>query len=199
MGTELAEIPILAKSALEHDSVLDIVLTHFQGKSRKNRQHAAAVFAYMAELNAERLVPIIPTLVEALDRPEAQTRWCVLEALTLLLPFAPEQCLEAYDGAEDALFDDKDGFLREKAFLFLCAVGGLSLEYSDKVWVLLDEAIQCYHGNPEYTAMLNGLAQYVESGISPATREGLIERLTFDAKNSGGSIGKRSQQILDTL
>ena len=56
MGTELAEIPILAKSALEHESVFGIVMDHFEGKSRKNRQHAASVLKVIAEENPQYTV-----------------------------------------------------------------------------------------------------------------------------------------------
>lgn len=199
VGSELAEIPVLARSAVEQEHIFEVVLSHYEGKSRKNRQHAAGVFNLIAREHPETLVPIIPALLEGLERPEAQTRWNTLEALEYLIPLAPEQCIMAFDGAEDALFNDKDGFLREKAFSFLCTLASLSSENAAQVWPLLDEAIQCYHGNPEFPGMLSSLVRFTGYDLPQDVKDALKERLAFDAKNNKGALGKRSLQIIEAL
>lgn len=199
MGSELAEIPVLARSAVEHKHIYKLVLSHYECSSRKNRQHAAGVFNLISQEHPEALLPIIPSLLEGLERPEAQTRWNTLEALENLVPLAPDECLKAFDGAEDALFNDKDGFLREKAFSFFCTLASLSSETAARVWPLLDEAIQCYHGNPEFPGMLAGLLRFVECDLPQDVKDALKERLAFDAKNNKGSLGKRSLQIIEAL
>ncbi|MGN0261334.1 MAG: hypothetical protein ACI4B9_00565 [Eggerthellaceae bacterium] len=199
MGSELAEIPVLARSAVEHEHIFKLVLSHYEGTSRKNRQHAAGVFNLISQEHPESLIPIIPSLLDGLERPEAQTRWNTLEALEHLIPLAPDQCIEAFDGAEDALFNDKDGFLREKAFSFLCALASLSSEVISRVWPLLDEAVQCYHGNPEFPAMLASLLRFTEYDLPQDVKDALKERLAFDAKNNKGTLGKRSLQIIESL
>lgn len=199
MGSELAEIPVLARTAVEHENIFEVVLSHYEGSSRRNRQHAAGVFNLISQEQPEKLIPIIPSLLEGLERPEAQTRWNTLEALEHLIPLAPGQCMEAFDGAEDALFNDKDGFLREKAFSFLCALASLSSETAVRVWPLLDEAIQCYHGNSEFSAMLACLLRFTECDLTQDVKDALKDRLAFDAMNNKGSLGKRSLQIIEAL
>ena len=47
----------------------------------------------------------MPALIEALDRPEAQTRWEALDALTALATTCPEQLGDAFEGAEMCIRD----------------------------------------------------------------------------------------------
>jgi len=70
---------------------------------------------------------------------------------------------------------------------------------SEKVWPLLDEAIQCYHGDYEYQDMLIALIGFSEGKIAPSVKEGLKERMAFDAEKSKGALKRRSQQIIDNL
>ena len=70
---------------------------------------------------------------------------------------------------------------------------------SEKVWPLLDEAIQCYHGDYEYQDMLIALIGFSEGKIAPSVKEGLKERMAFDEEKSKGALKRRSQQIIDNL
>ncbi len=100
----------------------------------------------------------------AAARPEAQTRWEVLDALTLLVPEHAKECGAAYEGAEAALFDEISAPLRLSAYRFLVVWGATERRRSEKVWPIIDEAIQCYHGDLEYRDMLHG---------APPLREGV--------------------------
>ena len=118
--------------------------------SRRTRQLSAHVVALLAERKPELLVGYIDQLIDALYRPEAQTRWEVLDALSLLAPEHAKECGAAYDGAEAALFDEISAPLRLSAFRFLCVWGSTERRRSEKVWPIMDEAIQCFHGDLEY-------------------------------------------------
>ena len=100
------------------------------------------------------VTPFVGSLMDALERPEAQTRWEVLDALTALVDEHAEEVAPAFEAAETALFDEDSAPVRLAGFVFLCRFGATSEERSDQVWPLLDEAIQCYHGDPEYRDML---------------------------------------------
>ncbi len=122
--------------------------------------------------------------MDALYRPEAQTRWEVLDALTLLVPEHAKECGAAYEGAEAALFDEISAPLRLSAFReaalfdeisaplrlsafrFLVVWGATERRRSEKVWPIIDEAIQCYHGDLEYRDMLALLFSFAHGQIS---------------------------------
>ena len=70
---------------------------------------------------------------------------------------------------------------------------------SDLVWPLLDEAIQCYHGDAEYRDMLAALIGLARGCASDATRKALAGRVTFDAENGAGYIKTFSAEILQAL
>ncbi len=142
----------------------------------------------------------VPALIEALDRPEAQTRWEALDALTALATTCPEQLGDAFEGAETALFDEISSTLRYAAFRLLCVWGATSVERSREAWPILDEAIQCYHGDLEYRDMLGCLYEFGQGEIDAEVAEKLALRLKFDAENGKGSYLKaRSSEICEML
>lgn len=168
--------------------------------SRRKRQFAARVTSLLAKRDAEVLAPFIPDLVDALYRPEAQTRWEILDALTVLVADHAKEVGAAFEGAESALFDELSATLRLSAFTFLTTWGSSERGRSKKVWPILDEAIQCYHGDLEYRDMLGCLHAFATGKISGDVAEELAGRLSFDAQNGKGAYLKaRSSEIYDLL
>lgn len=178
---------------------LDALVEKLADSSRRRRQDAAHRLAIVGREDAESLAPYLDDLIDALFRPEAQTRWEVLTALTELAPAHADACDAAFDGAEASLFDEGSATVRLAAFIFLAALGSTSPERSDRMWPLLDEAIQCYHGDPEYHDMLVSLIGLAKGDISDATREALAARVAFDAENGVSFIKTFSTQILEAL
>lgn len=178
-----------------HEQVTDLL-----GARRRRRQEAAHAIALssQAEGGAEGLVKYVDKLIEALELPEAQTRWEVLTALGQVALIDADLVAEAYDGAEASLFDEDSAIVRLAAFRFLVRLGKDAPERSDQVWNLLDEAIQCYHGDPEYRAMLLALLEFAGGNLSEATRDALIARVGFDAENATGELRAMSAEIVGT-
>ena len=179
---------------------LTALIDDLSARSRRTRQLSAHVVALLAERQPELLDPFIDDLLDALERPEAQTRWEVLDALTLLAPEHAKECGAAYDGAEAALFDEISAPLRLSAFRFLTVWGATERRRSEKVWPILDEAIQCFHGDLEYRDMLGLLYTFANGQIAGSVAEELAGRLQFDAESGKGAYLKaRSREIYDIL
>ena len=99
-----------------------------------------------------------------LSRPISSTHWSALrlrrvgeclDALTLyVVPLRLSALRQGHPGAEAALFDEDSGPLRLAAMRFLCKLGATTEKRSEKVWPLIDEGIQCYHGDLEFQDML---------------------------------------------
>ena len=87
--------------------------------------------------------------------------------------------------------------MRLAAFKFLAALGARSKRLSASVWPLLDEAVQCYHGDPEYRDMLVALVEFVRGDVSDEVRAALVARVSFDAKNGRDYVKTMSQEIID--
>ena len=185
---------------VEADShVLGEMILSLEGASRRTRQNAAAVFSIVASRNPELLVEYVDSFVDALNRPESQTRWECLDVLTALIPLDSRACEKAIPGAESALFDEGSGPLHLAAMRFLCAIGATTQARSLKTWPLIDEAIQCYHGDFEYQDMLLAVTSFTEGKLDPSVKEALKDRMSFDASSGKGALKKRSQQIVDIL
>lgn len=189
----------MANSANDQEARLAqmrILMEELAGSSRRRRQEVAHKIATVAHADASMVTPFVGSLLDALERPEAQTRWEVLDALTALVDEHAEEVAPAFEAAETALFDEDSAPVRLAGFVFLCRYGATSEERSDKVWPLLDEAIQCYHGDPEYRDMLVALLAFVQGGASAATKVALAERLKFDAQNGTSYVKNFSAQII---
>ena len=164
--------------------------------SRRRRQEAAHEIAEIAQTAPEAFEGRVEDLIDALYRPEAQTRWEILAALANLSELYGNEVIKAFDGAEASLFDDTSSTVRLAAFLFLTRYGATSQKHSDQAWPLLNEAIQCYHGDAEYYDMLVGTLNFAKGVVSKETKAALKERFAFDAENATGYIQKFSAEIV---
>ncbi|MGI6591129.1 MAG: HEAT repeat domain-containing protein [Eggerthellaceae bacterium] len=199
MSEKMDQLRDEASKALANKEAMDQLLEDLEGPSRRKRQHAASVLDFAAHTDAPKMQPYIGDLVDALDRPEAQTRWECLEALAVMVDVDSRSCDRAFDGAETALFDEDNGLLRLAAVRFLCKWGSTTEKRSEKVWPLIDETIQCYHGDPEFNEMLNAINEFSQGKLSQSVKEQLRLRLSFDAENGKGSMKTRAAQILANL
>ncbi len=182
---------------------LDRLIDELSGAIRRTRQEASHAICTMLRENpgsvAGQEARVAEALIDALFRPEAQTRWEALDALRELAATNPELVEDAYEGAEASLFDENNARVRIAAFCLLCRMAAKSAATSDKVWPLLDEAIQCYHGDTGYRDMLSGLLELAEGEASDATKQALCERIAFDAENGRGYVRDRSAQIVAAI
>lgn len=179
---------------------LDTYIEDLSGANRRARQEAGHALAQIAKESPETLQSkidaVVDALADALFRPEAQTRWECLDALSEICLTNPDLVKGAYDGAEASLFDDNSSRVRTAAFRFLCRLGATSSKLSDKVWPIIDEAIQCYHGDQGYRDMLGTLLELAEGKASKATKAALAERLAFDSENGQGYVKLMSADIV---
>ncbi len=188
-----------ADDALESPDLVEELVEELTGGSRRDRQKAASVLAVVAQKNPELVRSYAEQFVEALNVPEAQTRWEVLDALTELVPLEARICEKGVPEADAALFDEESGPARLAAMRFLCKLGGTTEKRSEKVWPLIDEGIQCYHGDLEFQDMLTAVVGFSEGKLAPEVKAALKERMSFDAANSKGALQRKAASIVKNV
>ena len=193
------EIKELAEGATTNKKKLADLVKQLSGASRRERQIAASALHLVAKADAARLVDYTDVIIDALNRPEAQTRWECLETLTLMIEHDSRTCGKAIPEAESALFDEESGPVRLAAMRFLCALGKTTAARSEKVWPLIDEGIQCYHGDLEFNDMLVAITEFSTGKLSGKVKAELKERMSFDAENGKGSLKRKAQAIIDNV
>lgn len=186
----------LLDGALRRKKDLEKLVNELSGASRRSRQTASTIISQCAKADATRVAPHAAALIDALERPEAQTRWECLEALAYVVDEDTRTCEKGIPGAEAALFDEDNGPVRLAAMRFLCRLGATTENRSEKVWPLIDEAIQCYHGDLEFNEMLNAVIGFSEGKLSADVKKALRNRMKFDAENSRSGLQKRAKQIV---
>ena len=187
-------------TANERDvAALKALIAALGGRDRKARQSSAHMVAQVAKAAPAAVVPFADEVAAAVGRPEAQTRWEALDALTSVAAVDPEAASKGFEGAEDCLYDEESGLVRLTAFRYFAALGSSSPSWSAKAWPLIDEAVQCYHGDPEFDDMLDALYAFAQSDLDEGVRAALAERMSFDARNGRGSVAVRARQIVEAL
>ena len=199
MTEEINQNDLVASEIAANPELIKPVIEDLYDASRTKRQRASEIVSNVAHANIDILIPHISDLTDALNRPEAKTRWGVLDALNLMVSAESRQCDKALVGAESSLFDEKNGPVRLAAFRFLCSLGATTPARSEKIWPLLSDAISCYHGDFEYTEMLAIFSVFADGKIADSVKADIVKTLSFDAKNAKGSIGKRTKSIVDKL
>lgn len=184
------------EDALADNELLESLVEALSGASRRSRQQAASVLAGVSHEAPSKLAIHVSAFSDALNRPEAQTRWECLDVLTHLIDCDAAACESAFDGAEASLFDEDSGPVRLAALRFLCKLGLTSEARAEAVWPLLDEAIQCYHGDLEFSDMLLAITEFSLGALPPSVKTALAERMKFDAANAKGSLKARAVQIV---
>lgn len=180
------------------EKALEGLVALLSGPNRKDRQNSAHTIALVAREEPRALVPHVDQLIEAIARPEAQTRWEVLDALSAVALVEPELVEGAMEGAEDALYDEESGMLRCTAFRFMSKLASTSPQRAARIWPLLDEALQCFHGDPEFAGMLDAVVDLIQNGkVDQATREAVAGRMAFDAQAGKSPLTSRAQRIVD--
>lgn len=199
MSSRADDVKQEAQEALKNKKTIQSYIETLSSDNRRERQQAASVIAVMAKENPAKMSEFIGGILDALDRPEAQTRWEALDALTELVSVDSRNCEKAIVGAENALFDEDSGPLRLAAMRFLCKLGATTEARSEKVWGLVDEGIQCYHGDLEFQDMLVAVIDFSAGKLAPSVAEELAARMKFDAENGKGTLKKRATQIEENL
>lgn len=193
------DIQETAEKAIKDKKTRIGLVENLSGASRRDRQMSASILAIVVKRDPALVAEHIGDFIDALNRPEAQTRWESLDAITSLVEVESRACEKAIPGAETALFDEDSGPVRLAAMRFLCRYGATTENRSEKVWPLIDEAIQCYHGDLEFADMLNAVIEFSSGKLSASVKEELIERMKFDAENAKGSLKRRAQQMIDNV
>ena len=156
--------------------------------------------------DSSTLTVILEKLADALGLSRAQYLDACVNGMLLscdaahaVHPNHPELAAQAYEGAEASLFDENSSRVRIEAFRLLARLGASSPELSDKVWPLLDEAIQCFHGDLGYRDMLDSLLEFAEGNASDASKQALVERISFDVTGGRGYVKTCSAKIADAV
>lgn len=195
------KIEVMKKAAervLSNEQELDKLVESLSKSSRLARQNAAQVLSFASWENPAKLVSYGPEFIDALNRPEAQTRWECLNILTNLVEIDAQMCERALPDADAALFDEESGLLRLSAMRFLCKIGAVSEALSEKTWPLIDEGIQCYHGDLEFLEMLSAVTEFAQGNLSSQVKEELVARMKFDAENGKGALKRRANAIVES-
>ena len=199
MSEKTEEIRELATTCITNENLLKETVEQLEGSSRRNRQRAASVMCAISKTAPEVLAPFIGDMVDALNRPEIQTRWECLEALSRMVAVDSRACDKAIEGAENALFDEGNDLLHLAAMRFLCALGATTEKRCEKIWPLIDEGMQCYHGDPAFQDMLVAIIDFSKGKIGDDAKAGLKGRRSFDAANAKGVLGVRAKQIVENV
>ncbi|MFR7651650.1 MAG: hypothetical protein ACLUYK_10420, partial [Eggerthella lenta] len=71
----------IAEEAFGNERKFKQLVGALSGPSRRERQNAAAALSFFAKDHPDLMIPFGAAVIDALNRPEAQTRWECLDIL----------------------------------------------------------------------------------------------------------------------
>ena len=190
--TPIEEVVETASSCADTRKELAEALGH---KSRATREYASQVKVELARSDAELLQDFAGDIVDALNRPEALTRYSMIEVIGELAQNNPKVISDAYELLQECLYDEDSGTVRLYAFRILARHGATEPEKSLKVWPDLSMALRCFHGDPEFMAMMSELILMLGGKADQQVKEAAVELFAFDAENARGELRKKAETI----
>jgi len=185
----------VATQAVQDAEILNALIEGLSSDQRRVRQFSASAIKEVANQEPKTLLPYVASIADGLHRPEAQTRWECLEALSFIAILNPPGIEDVIEGAETSLFDEESGIAHLAAMHFLCSFGSQSAKRAIQVWPLIEEGIQVYHGDPEFVDMLVSVEFFASGRIGKVTKQKLRARMEFDANNYMGAVGRIATHI----
>jgi len=164
---------------------------------RLQREYAARVFVEVAHCDAALLQEFSAEIIDALDRPESLTRYCMIEVIGILASQNPKLVLTAYEPLEDCLYDEDSGTVRLYAFRVFAAYGATGTARSSKVWPDLAMALRCFHGDPEFIPMVNELITMLSGKADQKVKDAAAELFYFDLENARGLLRRKAEAIAE--
>ena len=186
----------LAEQAIRNAASLKKLVQALGGPERTERARAAEAVHEIACREPAVLKPLAGDLIDALDRPEVQTRWEILGALEELVAVDARLLDKALEAATVSLHDAESGVVRVAAFRMLAAYGATTARRAERVWPLLDEAIRAYHGDAEYPAMLAAVVTLVEGAAPDDVRSAAADRFEADTTHPRTAISRRAKRVV---
>ena len=194
--TSAEDRSLVASQAIEDAQILSALIENLSSDQRRVRQFSASAIKEVSMQKPDALLQYVSAISDGLHRPEAQTRWECLDALSYIAYLNPPNLEEVIEGAETSLFDEESGMAHLAAIRFLCAYGTQSAKKAGQVWPLIEEGIQVYHGDSEFEDMLIAVESFAAGKVGKVIKEKIQSRMEFDANNYVGVIGRRSAAIV---
>lgn len=191
----VSSAPATLEKALADPKAVKALIDALGESGKLMRSESAEVIHEVAQTQPRLLSGYAPQLIDALGRPESQTRWEILGALEAFVSVDARAVSKAIEAATTALHDTESSVVREAAFRMLAAFGSTTARRSEQVWPLLDEALRCYHGDAEYPGMLSGLVRLLEGSATEPVRVAAAVTVSNDVNHPRAIIRGRARRI----
>ena len=86
----------IAEEAFGNERKFKQLVGALSGPSRRERQNAAAALSFFAKDHPDLMIPFGAAVIDALNRPEAQTRWECLDILTTMSTTIPARATKRF-------------------------------------------------------------------------------------------------------
>jgi len=164
-------------------------------ESRAVREYVSQVLAEIARTDPENLHDHSDEIIDALNRPEPLTRYCMIEVIGEIAQTQPKLVQVAYELLQECLYDEDSGTVRLYAFRVLARYGATGPARSIKVWPDLSMALRSFRGDGEFMGMMNELIGMLGGRAAPEVKEAAVELFAFDAGHSKGEMKKKAEAV----
>lgn len=191
------EIEEAAAVAKESESALKELVEKLGSADRDDRQSSATALLIIAEQDPKMVIPHMAEIADGINRPEAKTRYLVLEIMETLLATDARVIEKYFDLVETCLYDEMSANVRGNAFAVLTAYGATTAKRSETVWPMLSDCLRCMRGDLEFINMVSSLIEMLEGKSSDLVRSSAGELFKYDLASSDVPLRKKAKYICE--
>jgi hypothetical protein len=162
LGKELANKVIGGELTILNEAIELCTYIHEDKKAKRIRAGAAKIVEQVSRKKPELVAPSLEKLLPALNAEEPQTRWMIIYALGFCAKLNPEVAVEGISYAERFIKERNGVCLSGAAELYLGQIGALNVDYAQKAFRILIDAIDSPMKN-ELDWILEGLTGIIHN------------------------------------
>lgn len=197
LGKELAKAVLAGKKEVLKEAVSLTAYEPENNNAKHIRAGAAKIVEKVAEKKPELVAPFLERLLPALDMPEPQTRWMMMQTFGYCAAFNPQVSMKALLYARQYLKENAGVCLSGATALYLGAVGALSPKEARKVLPVLTKALETAAVN-EVDWILEAFIK-ISDKLKPGDQKALLTYANMYLDAPKKSTQKRVQTLLKQI
>lgn len=169
-------------------ALIDRLADHLAGADPRVRGGAAGVLAEVIGDFPDRMEPVVPALVLALQHDDPPTRTGAYAALASIAKIRPSLLEEEFDTIRLGLFEPLNAGVRREAVAAVARFGSGDAVRGRRAFPHVAEALRRFHDRPGATDLVRALRVIAETNAEPLLRDDIWRTLRRHARHPDPAV-----------
>lgn len=197
LGKDLAEKVLKGDLSILQQAIKYAVFDLNNANSKGIRAGAAKIIEKVAQKKPDLIAKDLDALLPALNAPEPQTRWMLMQVFGLCARLNPKDSISALEFAKKYLSENAGVCLSGAVHLYLGRIGATSDKTANKVLPILDDSLKTASEN-EIDWILEGFLNIIDN-VDSDSKELIMRNAELQLGSKKKSTQDRAKRILKKI